>query len=230
MKNLLIAERLKPIMMDATAFLRRSDIAVHTAASNEEILRHHLEKGSHLIVTTPSLPGMACETLFHIIRRGDTMKKVSLFLICEDTPLHQELARRCSSNAVMTMPVHSPLFADKVRQLLDISPRQSYRVILKITADGRNNNRPVMCNSVNISTSGMLIRAKEDFSRGDRIACSFHLPDGRRVSADGNVVRSFRDRASDVGHYGVRFQALGEGSQAAIASFIEWNRKARTSC
>ena len=222
MKNLLIAQDLKPLMLDTMSFLQRSDIDVRTAASNEDILRHHLESAAHLIVTRPGLPGMACETLFNIIRRGESMKRVSLLLLSDGSPLHTEIARRCSANAVVTKPVDTGLFASRVRELLDVPPRQSYRVLLNITVEGRHNNRPVMCNSVNVSTGGMLVRAKEAIAKGDRIVCSFYLPDGRKVSAQGEVARSFRQNdAPDVTFYGIRFRSFDPGSEAAIAAFVE---------
>lgn len=221
MKNLLIAQDLKPMMMAAMAFLHRTDIAVHTAASTEEILKFHIEQNAQLIVTRPGLPGIACDVLFNIIRRGESMKKVSLLLLCDNTASHQELARRCCANAVITRPVDTALFASKVQQLLDVPPRRSYRVLLNITVEGKHDGRTVMCNSVNVSSGGMLIRAKEKLSPGDHIACSFYLPDGSRASAQGDIVRSFRaDSAADAAFYGIRFQTFSPGSEAAIAAFV----------
>jgi DNA-binding response OmpR family regulator len=222
MKNLLIAKDLEPMMMSAMTFLRRSDITVHTAASTEELLKFHIEKNAHLIVTRPGLPGIACDTLFNIIRRGETMKKVSLLLLCDNTTSHQDVARRCCANAVVTPPVDTALFAAKIQQLLDVPPRRTYRVLLNITVQGKHGGRPVMCNSVNISSGGMLLRTNERLSQGDHIACSFYLPDGRRVGAQGDIVRSFQsDSGAEAVHYGIRFQTFSPGSEAAIAAFIQ---------
>jgi len=220
-KNLLIAQDLKPMMMAAMSFLHRADIEVHTAASTEDILKFHIEKNANLIVTRPGLPGVACDTLFNIIRRGESMKKVSLLLLCDNTASHQELARRCCANAVITRPVDTAQFAAKVQQLLDVPPRRSYRVLLNIIVEGKHDGRPVMCNCVNVSSGGMLIKAKEKISPGDHISCSFYLPDGRRVSAQGDIVRSFHaDSAADAVYHGVRFQTFSPGSEAAIEAFI----------
>ncbi len=222
MKDLIVAHDLRPMMMDAMAFLHRSDITVRTAASNEDILRHHMTKNAHLIVTRPGLPGMACKTLFNIIRRSENMRKVSLLLLCDNTPLHQELARRCCANAVVTRPVDTGLLSARVGQLLDVPPRRSYRVVLNIAVEGMHNNLPVMCSSVNVSSGGMLIRSREKLSQGDRIECSFYLPDGSRVSAQGEIVRAVRqDSPSDASHYGIRFMAFSPGSEAAITAFID---------
>ena len=221
MKNLLVAQDLKPMMVRAMSFLQRADIAIHTAATTDELLLFHLEKNAHLIAMHPTLPGMTCEVLCNIIRRSDAMKKVSILLLCNN-PHQQELARRCNVNAVLNCPVDTAIFSAKVQELLDIPPRRSYRVVLNIAVVGLHDNRPVMCNSENVSAGGMLIRTTESLPPGSRISCSFYLPDGRRVNTEGVIARAFRrDPASDMTHYGVHFQGFAPGSQAAIKAFVE---------
>jgi len=222
LKNLLVAHDLKPVMLNALSFLHRADIAVHTAETNEDIFMFHLEKHAHLIATHPALPGMACDSLCNIIRRSETMKKVSILLLCDGSPRQRELAKRCNVNAVLTRPVETRLFADKVQTLLDIPPRQAYRVVLNIAVEGMHNNRPIMCNSENISTSGMLIRTRELLAEGNRVDCSFYLPNGSRVSVTGDIARVFRtDQASDAIHYGIRFRTFATGSESALAAYVD---------
>ncbi|MHB8845409.1 MAG: PilZ domain-containing protein [Nitrospirota bacterium] len=221
MKNLLIAQDLKPMMVRAMSFLQRADIAIHTAATTDELLLFHLEKNAHLIATHPTLPGMTCEVLCNVIRRSEAMKKVSILLVC-NSPLHEELARRCNVNAVLTTPIDTAVFAAKVQELLDVPPRRSYRVVLNIAVEGLHDNRPVMCNSENVSAGGMLIRTTESLPPGSRITCSFYLPDGRRVGAEGVIARVFRkDTAPDMTHYGVQFREFTPGAQTAIKAFVE---------
>ena len=221
MKNLLIAQDLHPMMMSAMGFLHRADIAVHTAGSNEDLLRLHLEKNGNLIATNPGLPGMTCKTLCDIIRRGESMKHVSILLLCDANPLQQELARRCNVNAVLTRPIDTGLLAGKMQLLLDVPPRHAYRVLLNIAVESVHDNRPVMCHSENISASGMLIRTEEKLSLGNPIACSFYLPDGLRVSANGTIVRSFKkDPHDSMTYYGISFQTFAPGAKEAIAAFV----------
>ena len=220
-RNVLVAQDLLPMMMGAMRFLHRSDIAVRTAASNEDLLRLHIEENGNLIATHPGLPGMSCKTLCDIIRRGDTLKKVSILLLCDKTALQQEAARNCSVNAVVTRPVDTAAFAGKVQQLLDVPARHSYRVLLNIAVNGMHANRPVMCHSEDLSASGMLIRTREDLPPGSEIACSFYLPEGLRVSAHCSVVRSFKkDPSADMTHYGLAFRTCSPGAREAIASFV----------
>jgi CheY-like chemotaxis protein len=222
MKKLLIAQNLKPLMMTAMNFLRRSEIAVFTAATNDELLKNHLAEHAQLIVTTLDTPGLACETLVHTIRRGEAMRNVSILLLCDSTPAQRERCDQCGANAVVTKPVDHVLFAGKVQELLDIAPRRFYRVGLNIAIEGTRNELPLAFSSQNISTKGMLIRTGESLAQGERIACSFFLPDGKHLSATGKVVRVVKPATeTTASHYGVRFESLAPDAEYAIAAFID---------
>lgn len=222
MKKLLIAQNLKPLMMTAMNFLRRSEIAVFTAATNDELLKNHLAEHAQLIVTTLDTPGLACETLVHTIRRGEAMRNVSILLLCDSTPAQRERCDQCGANAVVTKPVDHVLFAQKMQELLDVAPRRFYRVGLNIAIDGIRNERPLAFSSQNISTKGMLIRTGESLAQGERIFCSFFLPDGKHLSATGKVVRVVKPATeATASHYGVRFESLAPDAEYAIAAFID---------
>jgi DNA-binding response OmpR family regulator len=222
MKQLVIAKSLKHLMMTAMNFLRRSEITVHTAATNDDILKIHLEEHADLIVTTLDTPGLACEALVHTVRRGETTRNVSVLLLCDSMPDHRERCIRCGANAVVTKPVDHVLFARKVQELLEVAPRRFYRVGLNVSIDGARNERPLAFSAQNISTSGMLIRSGERLDPGERIACSFFLPDGQHLSAAARVVRIVKPAAEhDSIHYGIRFESLAPEAEYAIAAFIE---------
>lgn len=228
MKKLLIAHDLKPFMMTVMNFLQRSEIAVLTAATNDEILKLHLEQNAHLVVTRLDMPGLACETLVHTIRRAENMRAVSIMVLCEDTAPHRERSSRCGVNAVLSLNTDPAIIAGKVQEFLDVAPRRHYRVVLNMAVDGRHNNRPFMCSSENVSANGMLIRTTEKLAVGDHISCSFYLPDGKRLSASGDIVRIIDPApASDMNRYGIRFASLSSEAEAAIAAFVEKERQHR---
>ena len=228
MKKLLIANDLKPFMMTVMNFLHRSEIAVLTAATNDEILKLHLEENAHLVVTKLDMPGLACETLVHTIRRSENMRAVSIIVLCEDSTHHRERGNRCGVNAVLSLNTDPSIIAGKVQEFLDVAPRRHYRVVLNMAVDGKHNNRPFMCSSENVSANGMLIRTTEKLAVGDHISCSFYLPDGKRLSASGDIVRIIHPTAaSDMNRYGIRFASLSPDAETAIAAFVERERQHR---
>jgi len=222
MKKLLVAHELKLLMMNAMDFLRREEITILTASTHDDMLRMHSQEIASLLVTKLDLPGMAFETLLHTIRRAEHMRNVSIILLSPDTPAHRERCGRCGVNAVLVQPVDPVILAGKVQELLAVEPRRHYRVVLNVVADGRHNDLPFLCNMENISVSGMLIRTPERLSPGDRIACSFFLPTGKRISASGEVVRITRQAtASEVNRYGIRFLAIAAEAASWIRAFVE---------
>lgn len=230
MKKLLMAESLKPFMASTLNFLRRAEISVFTAASNDDILKLHLTDSASLIITDLNMPGMTCEALIHTIRRSETMRKVSIILICENLKEEQERCTKSGANAVVTRPIDPILLAEKAQKLLEVAPRRAYRVVLNVAMEGRHGNRPFICSSQNISTRGMLIRSAEAFNHGEHIDCSFYLPDGTRLSASGKIVRVVkRAPGTDANHYGIQFTSLSPVAEQAISFFVAREHPAASS-
>jgi hypothetical protein len=68
----------------------------------------------------------------------------------------------------------------------------------------------------------------EALSRGDRIRCSFYLPDGTHITTEGAVTRAVPGAAGqDVQRYGVHFRDMSKNDATAVASFVEkeWRRR-----
>jgi hypothetical protein len=57
MKKLLIARDLKTDLMKGMDFLQRTEIAVATDATNEELLKEHVTENADLIITKLDMPG-----------------------------------------------------------------------------------------------------------------------------------------------------------------------------
>jgi c-di-GMP-binding flagellar brake protein YcgR len=108
-----------------------------------------------------------------------------------------------------------------MQRLLNVAPRQAYRVALNVTVEGKSKNRPFLCRTENISASGMLIRAEGAFAQDDRISFSFYLPDGTRVGAHGNISRIIKQgTAPDAVLYGIQFADLAPDDKSAIEAFV----------
>jgi DNA-binding response OmpR family regulator len=221
MKKIVLAKDLEPEFTSALHFLHRSDITVHTAATADELLKTHFEHRADLIVTRLELHGMQCETMINVIRRNEALKSVSIMVLYDDDPVQRARSARCGANIVMAMPADPALLAAHVSQLLSVEPRRAYRVVLNMAVNGVHQNKPFLCNSENVSPRGLLIRTAELLAPGSRIACSFYLPDGTRVSADGDEARVIKQGTDNtVHHYGVRFISIAPEAEASLSSFV----------
>ena len=222
MQKVLLANDLKPMLMEEDSFLKRGDIAVFFASSNDEMLSLHIEKKMDLIVTKLDMPGHRSEEVFDIIRQSKQLRDVLTILLCEDTVAGLERCKRCGPSAVLALSAAPVQIAEKVRQFLNVAPRRSYRVILNVVVEGKFRNRPFLCRMENISSSGMLIRTDLDLVTKDAISCSFHLPDGTRVAASGEVVRTVQPSEGALEKlYGVKYTTIEPGAQTAIDAYVE---------
>ena len=128
------------------------------------------------------------------------------------------------ANLVLAMPTDPAQLAPHVSQLLNVEHRTAYRIVLSMAVEGVHNNKPFLCNSMNISTRGMLIRTTEVMSPGNHATCSFYLPDGSRINASGDIARILeREPGSPFNQYGLRFIDLAPGAESAITAFVKNN-------
>lgn len=221
MKKILVSDTVMAIIAREKSFLNRADIELFTAATNDDVLAIHRAEKVNLIIAPIDMPGMKSERLYAEIREDEELRGVSLIIICPDSPSAREKSAACKANTVLTPPVDAPLLLKHVRQLLDVSLRESYRVLLSVSVEGSNKHKPFFCRSENISTTGMLLETDRDLNTGDRLTCSFFLPDSKQIIMAGEVVRRLeRSEKSGAKQYGVKFDALKPDVKNAIEHFV----------
>ena len=173
---------------------------------------------------------MKIEELCSAIRSDGALRKVSIIMICPDNAADIERSAQCKANAVLTMPVDPAVLLEKVRQLLEISWRESYRVLVSVIVEGTDKDRPFFGRSGNISTTGILIEAEKVLEIGDQLMCSFYLPGSAQIKTSGEVVRVMKPvRDSKTCQYGLRFSQLSTEARSAIEEFIERKSQVSTS-
>jgi CheY-like chemotaxis protein len=221
MKKILIADVLKSLLAKETSFLDRANVKVFTAPTNDDLLAVHRAEQVNLIISQLDMPGMKSDQLYAAIRNDGELRKVSLIMLCNGRPGDREQAERCTANAVLTQPVDSALLLKKAQDLLDISWRESYRVLLSVNITGTSKDSAFFCRSENISTTGLLVETDRVLKEGDRVVCSFFLPGARQIVAPGEIVRSLNS-AQKAGQrrYGVKFDKLTPEAKSAIEAFV----------
>jgi CheY-like chemotaxis protein len=225
MKKILIAHDLMIRHLNNSGFLGRSGITIFTAATNDDILNIHSREKVDLIVAKLDMPGQTSEAVFDVIRQRKELRGTAVILICDDSSAQRARSIRCSANAVLALPVDETQLHQKMLQLLDIAPRQAYRVTLKVSVQGKFKNKSFLYRTDNISATGMLIaaeiRAEETLVPGDQLSFSFFLPDGKQINATGKVERVIPQTvAEDTCLYGIKFSDISPSVQSTIEAFI----------
>ncbi len=222
MKKILIARDLHVLLEQNENFLKRTNLRVFVAATNDEALRIHRAERVNLIITQLDMPGMASEQFCSLIRGDEDLRAVSMIMVCEDTPEAIDRSAKCKANAVLLHPVHPFVLLVKAQQLLDIAAREMLRVLLSASVDGRIDNEPFVCRVRNISATGMLIESDTPLSEGARLSCVFYLPNAKKIEVSGKIIRSLEQAP---GHgdlqYGLMFTDITAEARRLLADYIE---------
>ena len=230
MKKILVTDDVARIISKEKSFLDREGVNLLMVATNDDVLPVHRAEKTNVIITTLKSPGMKSEELCSAIRSDDALRKVSIIMICPDNAADIERCAQCKANVVLTMPVDPAVLLEKVRQLLEISWRESYRVLVSVMIEGSDKDRPFFGRSGNISTTGILVESEKVLEKGDQLMCSFFLPGSAQIKANGEIVRVMKQAGgAKTYEYGVRFSQLAPEARSAIEEFVERKSQVSTS-
>jgi hypothetical protein len=108
-------------------------------------------------------------------------------------------------------------------RLLGVSERRLFRAVIGVKRAGREHVH--MGASREFSLSGLSFALREELLQGERVMISFYIPGARRrVSLEGEVVRSFTDPEDGSGCYGARFVRLSPDEQQVLKRFV-WEQE-----
>ena len=218
MKKILVTDKVMTIIEKEKNFLHREGIKLITAATNDEVLSIHLTERVDIIIADLPTPGMKIEELCSTIRSDKAFSRVSMIILCPDNAADIQRCAQCKANAVLMLPLDPAQLLEKVRQLMDISWRESYRVLVSVSVSGSSKERTFFCRSGNISITGMLIETEKNFEKGDKLACSFFLPDSAQIKTNGEIVRVIKQVAgSKTSQYGIKFSLLPRNKKPWMA-------------
>jgi CheY-like chemotaxis protein len=219
MKKVILAENIQTVLENDRTFFSRSGIRAITAVSNEGILLLHKTEKADLIITNLDTPGMSGEELCSVIRSDETLRKVSILIVCSETADNLQRCAHCGANAFISYPVNLAVLLQEAYQLLHVTPRKACRIPLKIRLEGASRGKPFAGHTENISTSGMLFESAAKLFEGDTITFSCYLPGTGRISANAEIVRVL-NKETGKKQYGVTFVDLSDDGTSALEGFI----------
>jgi len=222
MKKILIARDLHALLEQNETFLKRTDLRVFVAETNDEALRIHRLERVNLIITQLDMPGMSSEQFCSTIREDEDLRAVSMIMVCADTPEAIERSAQCRANVVLRYPVHPFVLMVKAQQLLDIAARGTLRVLLSASVEGRVGDEPFYGRVRNVSVTGMLIECDTPLAEGARLHCMFYLPNTKKVEVSGQIIRSLEQSPGREDHqYGLMFTNITAESKRLLTDYIE---------
>ena len=223
MKKVILAKDIKASLERDQSFFNRTGLRTISAVSNDEILDLHRTEKADLIITDLDTPGISGENLCSMIRADNTLRSVSIIIVCAETATNLQRCTQCEANAFITSPVNTAVLLQEAHQLLHVTQRKTCRMPLKVRVEGKAMGKPFAGSIENISTAGLLFFTEAVLFEGDAINCSFDLPNSRRINLSAEVVRTVEtpDGPSLKKCYGVRFTDIGDADASDIETFIK---------
>jgi CheY-like chemotaxis protein len=219
MKKILLVSSSSPFLERNRHLLSRTNFTIITATSGHEALLLHEKEKFNLIVTELNIDDMGGEHLCDLVRRSSVAPDVPIILIYHNLPEDMERARRSSADILVTKPIIPENFLKVVGEQLDIQMIRHKRVELNLNVLTQKDKIAFTCVSHNISTLGILIETDNHLDHGDRLNCSFILPNGGEITVEGEVVRSVRMMTGGY-QYGIRFMNLPIEHRRDIEGYV----------
>jgi CheY-like chemotaxis protein len=223
MKKILIADHLKALIEKEKNILSRDDIRIFTASTGEVALKIHRSLFMDLLVIDLDMAKMNGDEVCSIIRDDDTLKNVSIILLCDNNKTDIARCQKCRANAFITKPINYDELFQKTINFLNVPYRINLRIILNVAVKGEFNDNYFFANSENISSSGMLFETDEVLAEGDKRRCSFFIGSSL-ITTNAKVIRVVKNESKQY-HYGIQFENLADSSKAEIEKFIEKSMK-----
>lgn len=217
-KRILVVESGVPVVPFEQSLLLRKEHELLRASSGEEALQKISDLSPHLIVLDDHMADMDVTSLVQKIRALPNGRKAGILLL-GNKPGDKAAE---GVNHVLPKPVVGADFNDACRRLLSVEARKDARLLVYVQVQGYLQSSLFLCNSLNLSASGILILTARKLKDGDSIQLQITLPREReKVKVTGIVVREAGEVDSRLHAYGVAFQDVPPEDQARIKAFVD---------
>jgi len=217
MKNVIMAQDIYELLRPEQSFLSRVDVRMRTADSNSQALALHRAERADLILVYLETGEMSGEELCKQIREDAGTRGVSILLVCGAQESEIGRCVSCNANAYVTMPITSAVLLQEAYRLLNIAPRKTCRVPVKIRLVCTTRGKRFTGMIENISAAGLFFRSSGTMPEGATVHCTFALAGSRQLTVSGEIERVLPDELQP--GYGVSFFDISTEAASAIERF-----------
>lgn len=177
-----------------------------------------------LLVRYP-LPDMDLSEFLQGVRReGNPNLRSSIVLVSPQESLAEAQAFiGKGANRAVSLEEADGKIQSMISGLLNVAPRKEARFLARMEIKiGGGTKDMIICETENLSKSGMLLKTDRRYEQGTRIQFEFELPnDHRPIVGIAEIMRHTMIGRDKVGGLGVRFISFAGDSQRRFQSYIE---------
>lgn len=125
-------------------------------------------------------------------------------------------------NRVMLVTDPPEIICDQMATLLEVAPRVQIRLATNVEAALGNTGRELFCQTVNLSSSGMLIRTRHRPPLGTPVVFKIHVADPvGTIFGRGEIVRHATTDRGGVDGIAIRFVSFAKDGALRLQEYIE---------
>jgi hypothetical protein len=163
------------------------------------------------------------EEMVQLYRDSFSLSSDAAILVLAE-PEHVDMARALKSrgvNRVMLMTDPPEIICDQVANLLEVAPRAEVRLAANVEAAVGETDRELFCQTVNVSSTGMLIRTRHRPALGSQVVFKITLPDEFGIiSGTGELVRHSMTSKGEVDGFAIRFSGFSKDGAERLQRYL----------
>ena len=216
-KRILVVESGIPVIPFEQSLLLRRDHEMHRASTGAEALEKVGSTEPCLVITDERLSDMGGAEFLKKMRDLPQGRHAAAILL---TSTGGEAPP--GVNLVLRKPLSGTEFSEACQKLLSIAVRKDARLLVYVQVQGYVQSSLFLCNSLNLSASGILILTARRLKLGEKIQLQITLPlEKDKVRVTGEVVREAKEVESRLNAYGVLFTDLTAEDRERLGRFVD---------
>lgn len=207
-----------------TPFLGRDAFEVDRFPSASGALELTTRVSFEVLLVRFPLPDMDLYDYLQAVRQeGSPCQRASILLLTQsDKAEEAESFIGRGANRVVKLEDTNGKIQAVISSLLNVAPRKAARFLARLEIKLGGAKDMILCQTENLSASGMLIKTDKRYDTGTRINFEFTLPEDQRpIVGIAEIVRHTMIGRDKVGGIGVRFLSFAGDSQRRYEAFVE---------
>lgn len=202
--------------------LWRSSFDVHRVSEAPEAAEACRRVEPHIVVVPVPIPGMLTEDLIAAVRgAGPPSRRATLVLLAEEEHVASLEDLSDPNLAVLDAAQRQERLQAEVLKLIDSAARVATRFLIRLQVHVGEGTLLRMCQTENISESGMLLRSEEAFPVGSEIEIEISVPgDEPPIRGRARIVRHTNPDVETISGVGVQFAEFAHDGHDRLRRLI----------
>lgn len=203
--------------------LRRDEVQIDWVATPEAGVNLASGNRYDVVILDAEPTDWSLEEVVRNLRKGVSPSRNAAIMVLAE-PDQVDAARALKSkgvNRVMLISDPPQMICQQMAGLLEVAPRVALRVPMNLQTSLGNHGREIFCQTVNLSSTGMLVRTQARPQLGSPVVFQLHLSDSLgAVIGRGEMVRHASRFQGGFDGVGVRFKSFAEDGADRLQHYL----------